>query len=71
MAMGVSMGELKLLSPRIDLVRYMQEYLPDTGPSMCWINMNRIERNTVMAFFVLTGHKDRIVNERENVCPAA
>jgi len=71
MAMGVSMGELKLLSPRIDLVRYMQEYLPDTGPSMCWINMNRIERNTVMAFFVLTGHKDRIVNERENVCPTA
>lgn len=69
LAMGVTMGDLKLLGPRINLARYMEEYLPDNGPSVCSVFNNHIDRNTVMSFYVLTGRKDQITDVRENVCP--
>lgn len=56
LAMRVTMGELKLLSPRIDLTDMMSGYLHDNGPSSHWINRNYIGTHTVMAFHVFT-HK--------------
>ncbi len=58
LAMKVSMGDLKLLSPRIDFTKLMESYLSDNGPSMQWIHRNYIGTHTVMAFYVLTNKRE-------------
>lgn len=63
LAMGTSMGQLKLLSQRVDLTKYLKDYLPDTGYPINFIQKHRIQHNTVQSHFV-------VVEKRpENVDP--
>ena len=58
LAMRVTMGDLNLLSPRIDLTEYMRGYLHDNGPSIHWVQRNYIGTHTVMAFHVFTNKRE-------------
>lgn len=64
LAMGTSMGQLKLIAQRVDLTKYLKDYLPDTGYPMSFINKNRFQHNTVQTHYVVTDKRSEYTDPK-------
>lgn len=63
LAMGVTIGQLKLLHQRIDFLPFLKDILPDTGLPMEVILRNRRQQSTVMIGYVAAGpYQNDVVN---------